>query len=123
MRLIDADELKKNKPEEYIDGTRVYFQYEIDNATTVNFMISPDYVTELQNLNKELIKQLEETERLQGEWITDINHCYSDDEDTFECSVCKEPFTLIYGTPKDNLYNFCPNCGAKMITYTGKDRE
>ena len=53
-------------------------------------------------------------ERPKGEWIADTSHCYNDDEDTFECSVCKEPFTLICGTPKDNLYNFCPNCGADM---------
>lgn len=51
----------------------------------------------------------------QGRWITDVDHCYSDDEDTFECSVCKEPFTLICGTPGDNLYNYCPNCGDSMI--------
>ena len=55
-----------------------------------------------------------ESERPKGEWIADTSHCYDDDEDTFECSVCKEPFTLICGTPKDNLYNFCPNCGADM---------
>ena len=55
-----------------------------------------------------------ENARPKGEWIADTNHCYDDDEDTFECSICKEPFTLICGTPKDNLYNFCPNCGADM---------
>lgn len=32
----------------------------------------------------------------------------------YECSVCKEPFVLIDGTPTENLYNFCPNCGADM---------
>ena len=32
----------------------------------------------------------------------------------YECSICKEPFTLIDGTPSDNLYNYCPNCGARM---------
>ena len=52
----------------------------IDNAPTVSFMISPDYVTELQNLNKELIKQLEEAERPQGEWI---KHEWG-----YSCSVC-----------------------------------
>lgn len=41
----------------------------LDNAPTVSFMISPDYVTELQNRNKELIRQLEEAERPQDKLI------------------------------------------------------
>ena len=32
----------------------------------------------------------------------------------YRCSVCGEDFVLIDGTPSDNLYNYCPNCGAKM---------
>lgn len=51
-----------------------------------------------------------EPERENGKWIEhdDWYGVY------YECSVCKEPFTLIDGTPQDNLYNFCPNCGAEM---------
>jgi len=32
----------------------------------------------------------------------------------YECSYCGEEFNLIEGTPYDNGYNFCPNCGADM---------
>ena len=32
----------------------------------------------------------------------------------YTCSSCKEDFDLIAGTPCENLYNYCPNCGAKM---------
>ena len=32
----------------------------------------------------------------------------------YECSVCGEAFTFIEGTPKENLYNYCPYCGARM---------
>ena len=32
----------------------------------------------------------------------------------YECTNCKEPWVLIAGTPKDNIMNFCPCCGAKM---------
>ena len=39
---------------------------------------------------------------------------YIDYDDTFECSVCGEPWTLIYGTPQDNYMNYCPKCGAQM---------
>ena len=46
-----------------------------------------------------------------GEWI--------EQEDGFgdtyyDCSCCGESFCLIEGTPTDNMYNFCPNCGARM---------
>lgn len=37
----------------------------------------------------------------------------------YECSCCKEAFTLIDGTPTDNLYNYCPNCGTKMEESNG----
>ena len=46
-----------------------------------------------------------------GEWIEQDDGW---DGVYYECSCCKEAFTLIDGTPSDNLYNFCPNCGAVM---------
>lgn len=53
-------------------------------------------------------------EQQTGEWISDEHEAYTENHDTWECSVCHEPFTLTEGTPRDNRYNFCPNCGAKM---------
>jgi rubrerythrin len=32
----------------------------------------------------------------------------------WECMNCHEEFILEEGTPVDNEYKFCPNCGAKM---------
>lgn len=52
-----------------------------------------------------------------GEWKETP---YTDYDDTWECSVCGEPWTLIEGTPQDNLMNYCPKCGAKM---DGGDRQ
>lgn len=46
-----------------------------------------------------------------GKWIE------QDDEynDTiYQCSVCGEEFVTIEGTPADNLWYYCPNCGARM---------
>ena len=54
------------------------------------------------------LKSLPSAEKT-GKWIE------QDDEwggVYYECSVCKEAFTLIDGTPTDNLYNYCPNCGS-----------
>ena len=43
---------------------------------------------------------------------------YSTDEwfetDVYTCSKCRESYVLVEGTPKENLWNYCPNCGAKM---------
>lgn len=50
-------------------------------------------------------------ERKTGKWIEQDDGW---DGVYYECSCCKEAFTLIDGTPSDNLYNFCPNCGADM---------
>ena len=46
-----------------------------------------------------------------GRWIKHEDDWYGD---FYECSVCGGAFTLIDGTPADNLYNYCPNCGADM---------
>ena len=32
----------------------------------------------------------------------------------WECMNCHEEFILEEGTPVDNEYKFCPNCGARM---------
>lgn len=32
----------------------------------------------------------------------------------YTCSACKEDFVTDDGTPTDNLWNYCPHCGAKM---------
>ena len=36
-------------------------------------------------------------------------------ETCYECSECGLKFYLVDGgTPKENSYNYCPNCGARM---------
>lgn len=47
-----------------------------------------------------------------GEW-TVIEDDWTMDT-IYQCSVCKEEFVTIEGTPADNLWHYCPNCGAKM---------
>ena len=45
-----------------------------------------------------------------GKW--EYEYIYNDN--TYECSVCTEPWTLIAGKPNENNMYYCPNCGAKM---------
>ena len=117
MRRIDADALKKEFEKIYplatneMGGVVNKQIYDIiDNAPTVSFMISPDYVTELQNLNKELIKQLEEVEQPTGEWARhDMwrNGAYIGGFYHINCP-CEDGYYAKWRT------NFCPNCGLPM---------
>lgn len=50
-------------------------------------------------------------DRPTGTWI-DIEDW--DGDIHYQCDQCKEEFIMLDGTPKDNDYNFCPSCGAKM---------
>ena len=34
--------------------------------------------------------------------------------DVYTCSKCRESYVLVDGTPKENLWNYCPNCGCRM---------
>lgn len=45
-----------------------------------------------------------------GRWIEQE----ADMDTIYECSVCGEPFVTIEGTPADNLWHYCPNCGSRM---------
>lgn len=51
-----------------------------------------------------------------AEWIEDED-MYGDP--IYRCSNCGEHFILEEGTPTDNGYFYCPNCGAQM----NKERE
>ena len=57
------------------------------------------------------IKALEQEPKT-GHWIEKDGF---DGDVYYDCSECGESFCLIDGTPTDNLYNYCPNCGAKMV--------
>ena len=47
-----------------------------------------------------------------GYWIEQEN--WALDDYYYTCSICREDFYMIVGTPSDNNYKYCPNCGAKM---------
>ena len=55
-----------------------------------------------------------------AEWVEDED-MYGDL--IYRCSNCNEHFVLEEGTPTDNCYSYCPNCGAKMDEQALKERE
>ena len=93
-RYIDADELKRSyAPLEgcldvrTLDGAKNIFDAFVD-----------------------LMPAADVQEVKHGRWIEQE----ADMDTIYECSVCGEPFVTLEGTPADNLWNYCPNCGAKM---------
>lgn len=73
----------------------------------------PEYMTALSDVRRGLdnISTYAVPEREKSEWIEKEMF---DGDTAYECSKCRELFCLIDGTPADNLYNFCPHCGADM---------
>ena len=55
-----------------------------------------------------------------AEWVEDED-MYGDP--IYRCSACSEHFILEEGTPTDNCYFYCPNCGAKMDEQMLKECE
>lgn len=47
-----------------------------------------------------------------GRWEDSTDEWFG--TDVYTCSKCRESYVLVEGTPKQNLWYYCPNCGAKM---------
>ena len=52
------------------------------------------------------VQECAEWEEIEDDWNM---------ETIYKCSACKEEFVTIDGTPEENLWNYCPHCGAKMM--------
>lgn len=48
-----------------------------------------------------------------GYWIPDEAET-GEGSNTYRCSECGSVQTLLYGTPEENDWRYCPHCGAKM---------
>lgn len=106
MRLIDAEELKKNEPN-YHEGFRVFTESEIDAAPSV----TPEELTPLIDLMCELLPEIVEAvkncEPQTGEWLS--KKSIASPSNFLECSVCG------FGDFRNSYFNYCPNCGAKCV--------
>jgi len=86
----------------YIEAKKVYELYDKHRSHLAT------YVYEFG----EELRKLQTIDRPHGEWI-DLSDGWQ--EGTFRCSSCQMEFVLLEGTPEDNEYNYCPNCGASML--------
>ena len=73
-------------PHELVDPIEAVADYLLDSGVTV--------------------QECAEWEEIEDDWNM---------ETIYKCSACKEEFVTIDGTPADNLWNYCPHCGAKMM--------
>lgn len=76
--------------------------YDYSRSCDVNYAQIMEYIDKIPPVNPQTKT---------GHWIEqeDFNG-----DTYYDCSECGESFCLIEGTPIDNLYQYCPNCGAKM---------
>jgi rubrerythrin len=72
--------------------------------------------------NDRLMKEVTESEilalveakekQIPKNWIAEY---MGDDDFAWKCPICEKMFMLLDGTPQDNNYNYCPNCGQSMV--------
>lgn len=93
--------------ERYIDATKIKY-----HKISLSSLLQPSawaMVTYKADIDKIPTADVQEVRHGKWEETTEFN------EDTiYRCSVCGEEFVTIDGTPADNLWHYCPNCGAKM---------
>lgn len=114
MRPIDADALKELllKERDAIPKTVTapYYEFSVQKPNHTGDLVRGGIKKALRCMENTPTLTLDDL-RPKGEWIEqeDFNL-----DTYYDCSVCGESFCLIDGSPTDNLFKFCPNCGAKM---------
>lgn len=101
----------------YIDADK--FLLDNDYFADRDF-INPRYSTTLRDLVDDAPAADVEPKRKTGTW-TEENVYF--DSYAWRCSVCKEDWNIIEGTPFENNMRFCPKCGAEMIAEVPKGEE
>lgn len=103
-KLISA-----NKLMEYINGS-------IEAMTKVGVAVDGEYLWGLINYALEDAPTIEAEPVRHGKWTRDYESSWGDSR--FMCSVChcKESVPTCNGEP--SIWDYCPNCGAKMNEVT-----
>ena len=105
MKYIAADNLKEHK---FIDWSIPEFTSEMSLAQQAYHRGWNDAIDAIVE-NEPTADDVVEVKH--GVWSLNIDDWFGD---CYKCSACGEEFILNEGNPKDNGYNYCPNCGARM---------
>ena len=99
-RFIDANNLIEEIREERCYNCRNFKDMKCDYCSTA------DYIYMIEDMPAVEAKPV-----VHAHWIEQED---GNLDTYYTCSSCKEDFDLIARTPCENLYNYCPSCGAKM---------
>ena len=100
MRLIDAEKLAEvlNRYLAQLRNSGISVGLRMGINTCLTF---------LNNANT-----IEAEPVLHGRWEDSTDEWLG--TDVYTCSKCRESYVLVEGTPEENLWHYCPNCGADM---------
>lgn len=75
---------------------------------------SEKYMQQIEDIHNDIknLPAADVVEQKHGKWIEQEDPWFG--WGVWQCSNCKEEYVLEEGTPDDNFYNYCPNCGAIM---------
>ena len=111
VRLIDANDAAENADKRYGEWVLAMA------AAEGNRQISMVY--KKQELFKAVKKVISSCPTIDPESLRPVAH-WDMEEDAvgdpiiWTCSNCKESIVMYDGTPMENGYKYCPQCGAKM---------
>lgn len=111
VRLIDANAAAENADKRY-DEWNLAMAAE-DGSREINM------VYKKQELFKAVKKVVESCPSIEPDSLRPVEH-WDMEEDAvgdsiiWTCSNCKDSIIMYDGTPMENGYKYCPQCGAKM---------
>ena len=83
-------------------------KYKLSASRSLNQDYATGFISAMSAVEG-MLASLKQPEIPKGQWELIQDHW-----NVYQCSDCKEWWTLESGTPQDNNMNFCPFCGCDM---------
>ena len=99
MSLVEREDMKPTR------AVLNQIRWERDVAISQLNDIGVGFGADMSKVKEAIEKQIPKN------WIAEY---MGEGDFAWKCPRCKEMFILLDGTPQDNNYNYCPNCGQSM---------